>query len=820
MGAVWYRFRGELRTRWRSVLALTLLVGVAAGAALAAAAGARRTDTAYDRLVERTQAWDVLINPDNGTESGLDGDAVAKLPGVTEAGRADGLYVIQADSTFSEAYAGVVLASDGNMLYRFARPKIIDGRMPNRHRPHEVLVNTRLAEELRVGVGDTIPVVLFGAVEARRVDSGEMTLEQLFDAAAKRELGERARLRVTAIGVDASDVVVDEGFEEGYTYLTPAFRRHHPDAAVPYYGIVVRLRDGAAGVPAFRRAVEQLPHEGAIAFQTEAVTAAKVERAVQPSVGVLTIFAIVVAMTGMLVVGQALARQSFLDSIDSPALHSLGFTRGQLFGAAMLRALAIALSGAALAVVLAFALSPLTPIGPARVAEPDPGLRFDALVLGVGGVSVFLVVLALAALPAWRYARTRVFEYRDEETTRPSRLARALANSGATLPLSSGARMALEPGRGRTAVPVRTTIVSAVLAIATVTGAVVLAASLDHLVSTPRLFGWNWDVSLDIDSDTVTDAARQQVSGALDRSPGVAAWSEASLGDLEVNGASLPAVGVDLERGRLTPSVVSGRVPRTSREIALGARSLRSLGVGVGDSVTVESPAGSAERLRVVGRVVLPGFGTYPGSDKTALGEGAVVTGSTLDRLGPGFDAHAFLVDLREGADRERVVSSVRAAVTEIDPDDVFVQGVQRPSDIVEYGNVRTAPLVLAGVLAVLAAATVAHALVSAVRRRRRDLALLKTLGFSRAQVSATVAWQATTVGALALLFGVPLGIVSGRIGWRALTDNLGTVSEPVVPVLAVLLVIPAVLLLVNIVAFVPGRIAARLRPAAVLRSE
>ena len=122
--------------------------------------------------------------------------------------------------------------------------------------------------------------------------------------------------------------------------------------------------------------------------------------------------------------------------------------------------------------------------------------------------------------------------------------------------------------------------------------------------------------------------------------------------------------------------------------------------------------------------------------------------------------------------------------------------------------------------LALLAIATVTHTLVTAVRRRRRDLALLKTLGFTRRQVSASVAWQATTLGVAASAIGVPVGLVVGRWAWTALADNLGTVAEPIVPILAVLLAVPLVLLVANTVAFVPGRIAARLRPAIVLRSE
>ena len=60
-----------------------------------------------------------------------------------------------------------------------------------------------------------------------------------------------------------------------------------------------------------------------------------------------------------------------------------------------------------------------------------------------------------------------------------------------------------------------------------------------------------------------------------------------------------------------------------------------------------------------------------------------------------------------------------------------------KSADIVSYERVRTTPLVLAGVLALLAIATVTHALVTAERRRRRDLALLKALGFVPGRLAA-----------------------------------------------------------------------------------
>jgi ABC-type lipoprotein release transport system permease subunit len=133
---------------------------------------------------------------------------------------------------------------------------------------------------------------------------------------------------------------------------------------------------------------------------------------------------------------------------------------------------------------------------------------------------------------------------------------------------------------------------------------------------------------------------------------------------------------------------------------------------------------------------------------------------------------------------------------------------------------VRRFPLVLAALLGLAAVAFIAHTLVSSIRRRRRDLAVLKTLGFGRRQVSATVAWQATTFGCIALLFGIPIGLAAGRWIWSTYANQLGLFPESVLPGWQVLLMIPATLLVANLVALVPGWLAGRIRPAAALRTE
>jgi putative ABC transport system permease protein len=125
-----------------------------------------------------------------------------------------------------------------------------------------------------------------------------------------------------------------------------------------------------------------------------------------------------------------------------------------------------------------------------------------------------------------------------------------------------------------------------------------------------------------------------------------------------------------------------------------------------------------------------------------------------------------------------------------------------------------------AALLAIAAAVTLGHTLWTSIRRRRRDLAILKTLGFIKRQVSATVAWQSTAMVLVALAVGIPLGVAAGRWAWQAFADQLGIVPEPVVPAVAVVLLLPATFLAANVIAFWPGRRAARLQAAAVLRSE
>ena len=108
----------------------------------------------------------------------------------------------------------------------------------------------------------------------------------------------------------------------------------------------------------------------------------------------------------------------------------------------------------------------------------------------------------------------------------------------------------------------------------------------------------------------------------------------------------------------------------------------------------------------------------------------------------------------------------------------------------------------------------------ASVRRRRRDLALLKTLGFTQRQLSAAIAWQTTMAAVIGVIVGMPLGIVSGRELWILFARSIDAVPDPTVPILSLILIGVGALVFANLVAVIPGRIAARTSTALVLRAE
>lgn len=140
--------------------------------------------------------------------------------------------------------------------------------------------------------------------------------------------------------------------------------------------------------------------------------------------------------------------------------------------------------------------------------------------------------------------------------------------------------------------------------------------------------------------------------------------------------------------------------------------------------------------------------------------------------------------------------------------------------DVLNIQSVDRLPLILASLVALLGVATIGNSLVTSVRRRRRDLAILKAIGFVPRQVAGVVSWQATAFSVVALIVGIPLGVIAGKWTWHLLASSIGSSSPAQVPDLLVALIVPATMLVCNLIAVVPGWSAARVPPAILMRND
>ena len=782
MGAVWFRLRADARRRWRAWLLLTVLVGLAGGAVLASVAGARRTDSAFDRFLAWSGSTDAVVFTGAAP---LDVEAIRALPEVEEAGEARFAWMVGENGVSD--LDPIYMVDDGGAA-RFERPKVLAGRRPDPRRAEEAAITPVGARLTGLGVGDT--VALTGLAPEQ--------LEEAFSGGNPEPAGPTVRFRI--VGVEAYQ---SEFIQDASLHLTPAFGRRYGEQVATIPSIGVRLERRAADVPSFAAGVQRVSGGEQVQVDATAEAAREVNRSVDIQAVALRLFAALAAVAGVVILSQALGREASFLAPDQWVLRALGTTRPQLLAVAALRSLAIGVVGAAVAVAVAVLVSPHVLFGLARDVEPSPGTSFDRLVVATGVVVLLLVVVVAGVVPAWRASRSELALDRSEAgTAAPSRAVAVLSRAGMSPSAVTGVRMALEPGRGRAAVPTRTALVGTTLSLAALVTALTFGASLHNLFDTPRLYGWNWDavVGSPFDEDTT-----ERIVPMLTDNEAVGEFSLVSYAEVQLEGVRLRALGFDTAQGSVLPPVVQGREPRRPDEIVVGAKTLRQLGRSVGDRVEVRA-GDEVATMRIIGRGVLPALGE---GDEGGLGEGAFVTSEGLRRLVAEVPTNLYAVRWEPGS---------RAPVDELR--EFGLTTAAPPKGVADFNRVDDLPVVLSALLVLVAAGTLAHTLVTGVKRRRRDLAILKTLGFVRRQVWATVGWQSTTVVGVALVCGVPLGLAGGRWLWRYFADELGTVPHPVTPLMAVLLLVAVTLVGANVLAALPGRSAARTHPALVLRSE
>lgn len=616
MDAIVTRARTLLRQHVRATVALALIAGLGAGAALAFWSAARRSSSSFDRFLEADGQPDFLVSfcaPDATREEiesetgcphyGARSEAatIRKMRGVRAVSRGSsvfGTYELRGSRT--PGFIGTLI--DDHDLATFAgRPKVTAGRLADPAVAHEIVVPEELAALYDLRVGDTAGFTATPEDPDRAPDA--------------------TRLEVVGIVRTPADLVArldPEGatFSNSLPLAGPAFWTRFGKQAQSW-GTLVLVRVDHMEKQAFGAALRQrFPGRD---FSVESARELEAERHADEAIGyetsVLYVATLVAAAAFLLFTGQALVRQSIREDADADTLVALGMTRRQLLGASALRATPAAAIAIVVAIFVAVISSAWSPTSVAAAAEVGNGFRFDAVVMLVGAAILGGVMVFGLSLATVRRAHDRS----------PSTVGSRFRRFRQTLP------PAPRVGFSFVASPHHRTL-SPLVAVGTVALAVALAivgpglaASLHDLVDHPRGYGTTWDLTLTGQGDPFLAGesfgpARRAVRAA----PEVTAAAGLNVNNEGViGGRAVPIVAFWPLAGppRSWPVITAGRAPKARGEVALGAKTMDALGLSLGERTNLRMDPGKEPR-RVAGgeRRRLPdtttGGGTEPATDR------------------------------------------------------------------------------------------------------------------------------------------------------------------------------------------------------------
>jgi hypothetical protein len=802
----WLRL--ELRGRWRSLTVLALLVALATATVFAAAAGARRGQTAFDRLWARTLPATATVLPN---QPGFDWSKIRTLPEVSALSMFPVTFGFTLDCC-PEASAGFPPA-DNEITRTIERPVMLEGRLFNPDRIDEIVVTPQFQASYGKGVGDTLTLHL---ASPKQVDAG-------YDGSTGAPRGPDIRVRIVGVGRSPwGSVNVDGPGSKGGVLASPALFAHYRANIMgatgqTYINALVRLKGGSAAIPAFRRDLARVTGRSDIDIWNNLVNFGGPFRKVAGyESACLLAFAVAALVAAFFLIGQSVARYTSATAADLQVLQAVGMTARQAVASASAAPFVAAAAGTALGVAGAIVASRWMPIGAASIAEPSPGIDVDWLILGPGLVIAPLMVLAGSAATA----AMALTAGRRQAAPRRSGVAAAVAGAGLPVSAVVGTRFALEPGRGRSSVPVRPALVGAIAGVLGVLAAFTFSAGVSDAAANPARFGQTWQLEtfLGLNGRDFGPTDRVLRAAAADRD--VTGVDNARFAGAQSGQVSIESFTYDPVAGKRMPVVLTnGRMPATGDEIVLAPTTASELHVSTGSRIRLTGGGTTTQAVTVTG------IGFVPEGPHNGYADGAWLTAAGYDRIFAGahyaFKFHAATVTLRPGANVQEVARRLNAAAAAIKGGKAITFGTPPPPQAVQQiKDVAVLPLSLSAFLALLAIGAIGHALSIALRHRRHEIAVLRALGMTRLQSRMVVATQASVLAVIGLVFGVPLGVALGRTVWRVVANFTPFAYHSPVAVWAMLLIAPLALLAANLLAAWPGERAARLRTGQVLRTE
>ena len=321
-----------MRRRWRALVSLALLLGLAGGVVLTAAAGARRTDTAYPRLLTWAERRQVTVLP-----GGLDPAyfaALTRLPQVAAVATAMQYNIaLPVPGGLPDNQVEVLASPDGSLGTTVDRVKVLQGRMFGPGTAGEAVIDPQLAAREHLRPGDTLHLV-GDPVQRRRTRStdlaklaGPADLPGDGHRRLRRPGGAHHRRPTASRRILLSPGVQPATGAAGLDRLPGRRRgcgcgraRTRPRSSPRAQALASRYPGAAANVDS--------------SSSTWPTRSTATERAIRPQAVALAVFAALAGLIALAVIGQLLARQLALDAAEFPVLRALGMTRGSLLALA------------------------------------------------------------------------------------------------------------------------------------------------------------------------------------------------------------------------------------------------------------------------------------------------------------------------------------------------------------------------------------------------------------------------------------------------------------------------------------------------------
>jgi putative ABC transport system permease protein len=755
----------------QSLLMVLVIGGAAATLSLALNVQASASRPA-DRLREQTNGADLWVDT---VRAGSDFEALKRLPEVLEV---SGPYPVSWTNygvREGDKKQQLALVGMPPELPSFDHPAVTDGRWLSSGGRDEIVIDRGAARRLGLEAGQRIELLTpFGprpfTIVGLAVASGR----------APAPINDPAFAYVLPETLQALEPEAVFGASEQYP-LRAGVRLRDPDAVGPF------LRSAQPALIAF-------------ASRSWADVRQNLSEANQFDLIFLNVFSIFALISAGFIIANAVGGQVLSQTRDTGILKAIGFTPAQVTLSLLAQNLALSLAGGALGAGVGLLVAPFFLERTADVLGVPASAAFNAVLLTITLAVVCLVVLVFTLLPAWRAGRVPAVKAlnagNDDIRVRPSRLSQVAARLGAP-------RVFVVGLKDLSRRPLRTamTIGAIALAVVTATFSLAIESTFEATKDDFTVIGGP-PADIGVDRDAFPDAEARRI---LDSRPEVESYLVVYNYDGIAQREGFDVKGFEGDLNEPRWAMRGGRMPTSQGEAAVSTRMASRFGLEVGDVFEFQ----------------LAGARNAPPTSVTIVGELVYIEGAALfvtrETLPAHFPPSDYNIVVRPGTDQDKFSEALIAdSGGYLDPEilDETIGEIQ--------GQFRSVLLGLNAVLFAIAGLNLLSSMLLSIRERRRDFAVLKTIGFTPGQVASSVFAGSALLAAAAVVVGIPLGLVASKVMFDLLSNaagigsGVGRLPGP----LWLLPLVPAAIAIAALGTVFPARRAAGVQVAEALRYE